>query len=459
MTSDKRDFEDFNAFPGLVKNNIYVYPTLEQKDSKGRFRRWNIYVAVIKRTEKRITAINWKQEELNELPILDEYFTSNELPANTIAVSWSEAGLAKGKITKTIPTYYLTGAFEGHSNQRNEFQQALINTRSLYLDKQAKGGSSKDNKNGAHAGNKLYFPMLATEYKKSQKYIKYPIAVQPKLDGTRCIAYLAEKDGGFESVVMYSRRKKIFAQMDNIKKSLYNCLNELYDVENKQSIYLDGELYRHGKRLQDIVGQARKEKKESETEDYNEYHLYDCFYPNELDTNFETRHKQLDILFEAMNMASKAYVKQVPTQHAADIKEVNAAYKSYLTLGYEGAILRNLAGAYKAHATSMGTVTRSHNLIKMKPKMTDEYKCIGYTQGKKGKDVGAVLWVCETKKGVQFNVTPKDMTYEERYDKYKECVGSFDKLYKNKLLTIEYEGLSTDDVPLRAKALVFRTYE
>ena len=32
-------------------------------------------------------------------------------------------------------------------------------------------------------------------------------------------------------------------------------------------------------------------------------------------------------------------------------------------------------------------------VLKRKPIYTDEFEVIGYTQGKKGKDVGAIVWI------------------------------------------------------------------
>ncbi len=95
----------------------------------------------------------------------------------------------------------------------------------------------------------------------------------------------------------------------------------------------------------------------------------------------------------------------------------------------------------------------------MKPKFTDEYEVVGYAEGSKGKDKGAILWVCQTQDGDQFHVTPKDMTYAERYDLFHDAVDNFEEKYLGRMLTVEYEDLSKDGIPLRAKALTFRDYE
>lgn len=95
----------------------------------------------------------------------------------------------------------------------------------------------------------------------------------------------------------------------------------------------------------------------------------------------------------------------------------------------------------------------------MKKKMTDEFEVVNYTEGSRGKDKGAIIWVAKTKDGAFFNVTPKNITYEERYALFAECKKHFKTKYLGRMLTVEYEDLSKTNVPQRAKAVGFRDYE
>ncbi len=61
--------------------------------------------------------------------------------------------------------------------------------------------------------------------------------------------------------------------------------------------------------------------------------------------------------------------------------------------------------------------------MKIKPKHDAEFPVVGFTQGRRGKDVGAVIWECGVPNPVNprdktFTVVPKDMTYEQRYAIY-----------------------------------------
>jgi ATP-dependent DNA ligase len=527
MSSEKRDFTDFHKFPGEINEGkgIYEFPLLKHIDDKSRMRQWQIFVRLVK-TSKRQTAIDWNLLDEKQIPIKDDYFDSAEgytdLPAGVIAEAWIETGIEGGKITRSFPTYFDKIGFEGQSNQRNPFQQALIYARAQYLKRVEKGGSLNaqgTKKSKGNIGSTMYFPMLAKKWKDGSKHLTYPLYIQPKLDGVRCLVFLRRHNGGEKNVVVYSRSQKEFPAMDHLKKLLYRYLNDMYDTEKNQSIYLDGELYKHGKKLQDISGESRNEKKrpatkkevsdvEDEDEDveedesesksvkkkvnrksktnsddnndnndeepadenkdepsagHNEYHIYDCFYPLELDTAYESRKEQLEVLFDAMkdenDTAAQEVIKPVPTILVKSEEDAVSKYESFIAVGYEGAILRNIDGVYLASATKTGTFMRSNDLVKMKNKFSDEFEVVGYTEGKKGKGKGAVIWIAKTADGMTFKATPKDITDAERYKIFKQCKKDFEKLYLGRMLTIEYEDLSKKGVPQRAKALVFRDYE
>ncbi len=460
MVSVKRDFTNFQEFPGKIEQNgIYEFPTLYHKDERDRMRIWKISIRVIENDNSKISSIDWELNDEKQSIIKPSYITdATPINDNYIVELWVETGIKNGKITRNIPTYIEKIAFEGQSNQRNQFQQALIEARKQFEKRKEKGGSENPTGKKQSESSNLYFPMLAHTFKKGERYLKFPLFVQPKLDGVRCISFLSEYPGSADKVIIYSRQKKIFPSMDYLKKILYPYLKQLYDEENDQSIYLDGELYKHGKSLQEISGEARNEKKR-EGVNLNQYHLYDCFYPKDTDVTYSDRKAQLDELFSGIQNKHKNILKQVETNIAKNMKEVDKLYEKYTGESYEGVILRNSSGLYLTSNVKNGENLRSYDLVKLKKKETDEFEIVDYTQGSKGKDLGALIWVVKNNNDIKFNVTPKDMTYEERYKIFAQCEKSFDKLYKGKLLTVEHEGLSDDGVPLRAKGVTIRDYE
>lgn len=462
MSSSKRDFTDFSKFPGKLINNVHEFPQINHTDGANRLRKWLIFVRLVYKNQSLQNTIDWDTtvEKTADINLL--YYTLGEkIPENIIAQVWTESGITSGKITRSQPSYFSDKSNEGRANERNVFQQALIVARNLYIKRTEKSDAPVNNTSQTNSMHKMYFPMLAKSYEDGIKHIKFPCYIQPKLDGIRCLSYLSKyKNSTYNDVICYSRNKKIFPSLDYLREILYPYLYDLYDVEKKQSIYLDGELYKHGKKLQDISGDSRNETANTtdNNKNRNQYFIYDCFYPSELDMTFSKRYKQLKVLYDALPVKSKV-IKPVATYVVKSLEEANAKYKAFTKLYYEGAILRNADGPYLGNAEKTGAFLRSNNLVKLKPKFTDEFRVIDFTDGIRGKDKNAIIWICETKKHIVFNVTPKDCTYKQRYELYESAKANFNKLYKGKDLTIEYEDLSADGVPLRAKALTFRDYE
>lgn len=496
MSASKRDFTDFKKFGGSIneKTGHYVFPILKHVDANGNEREWQIFVRLIKKPKKVIVSIAWELSDETQVRIRSKYFNYGEnsvlLPENIVAEVWVETGIIGMTTTRYAPTYIYDGVLHGRANQRNKFQQALILARTQYLKQKDRGKHTK----GFSKSNKInvrYFPMLARVEEGNMKYIKFPCIVQPKLDGIRCLVYLERVDSDWKSVIVYSRQRNDFENMDHMKMLLYPLLNEMFDRNTGQSLYLDGELYKHGDSLQKLSGRSRrsnkamlKDRSDDDDDDddddtkesnklpklkeINEYHIYDCFYPCDMDMPFKTRLRLLRGIFKMIDKgeinkqlgySASDVCKLVPYWKVHELSEGNKLFKTLTKEGYEGIMFRNRKGEYLADSNQTGTKLRSKDLIKKKQRHSDEFNCVGFTEGKRGKAVGAIIWIAETDKGLRFNATPKGITDEERYELYKDALKNFDKKYKDKPLTIEYEALSNAGKPLRAKAVGFRDYE
>lgn len=238
--------------------------------------------------------------------------------------------------------------------------------------------------------------------------------------------------------------------------------------------YFAGELYLHGKSLNWISGQARR----GDDEGQLQFHIFDVFFPHAKAAghDMESRHRQayIDAFFAAADAAGveHPHVVRVENFPVRSLPELNALAKEFLGQGYEGAIARKDKAGYRYSYSNY----HSANLVKIKPIHDAEFKVVDFTQGTRGKDVGAVIWICEVPNPVVrsdklFNVVPKDMTYEDRYAIFR-CLGAlvdgpggkkvtrFARDIKGLPLTVEYAELSAKTgKPLQAKALAFRTYE
>ena len=227
-------------------------------------------------------------------------------------------------------------------------------------------------------------------------------------------------------------------------------------------MFVDGELYLHGKSLNWISGQVRKEGDEGTLE----YWIYDCFFPAAIASGYQMsskyRQAYLDMLFESVNFK---YVKRVTNYKVNKLSDIYKYRDEFLAEGYEGAIVRKDWAGYTYGKNNY----HSSNLVKVKPIYDAEFKVVGFTQGTKGKDVGALIWICEVDSehvidsdDKTFNVVPKDITYEERYDIFEllNKDDNFDKYVKGKYLTVEFpERSKKTGKPSQAKALNFRNLD
>lgn len=461
---------NFRAYPGKVNNMVYEFPPLYVKDSKQKMRVWSIVVRIVDKSAVKKYGINWEDPpNLTLHPIADSYLDVDDLPPNSVAQIYVETGQVGGKLSRHEPTFVMTGSYQGttRKDRQTAFTQALIKARSLYNKKIDQGFQTSAEDATNYVGRLL--PMALHRYDDNIAKVKYPVYMQKKYDGIRCLAYSTKVDidpnvgvkvdkvkNAKVNVIMYSRHNIDFTGLDHIRNDLSTMytkfndhLNE-FNIDGSKPIYIDGEFYKHGMGLQQISGMARREEA---SELY--FVIFDVIYylnGQSVPTSpFSDRLKVLNKL--CINLKN---IECAETVLCNNVNEVNKFYKQALDSGYEGAILRMQDSLYEI---SMTKEKRSYTTLKLKPSFDDEYEIIGFNQGTKGKDVGALIWVLRTKDGKQFTSVPKDMTYDTRYQIFKDLTlhpDKFKKEYLGKMMTIEFQDLSEDGVPQRAKAKAIR---
>jgi hypothetical protein len=475
MASDKRDFKDFAKFPGSLIAGIYTFPPLYHDDSMDRQREWKAFVRLV--NNKNIKpGIDWDINSQKTKAIINANYTTNvPIAKGWYAQFWVESGIANGKITRHEATYTLPKN-EGKANERNVIQQALILGRSKWLKRKQEGGREKGESRiqKKYKDKRRYFPMLLHKYENESKHIVFPALGQPKLDGIRatinlCLSLNCSKKqiakATINNVDIYSRTQKDLPGFDMHRKELLELLKNCWSAD-KGSLYLDGEFYKHGLRLQEISGAVTDEKKNTDKTKATEFHIFDAWYPNEELTSrpFVERFRFLRSKFNHVFAKSKPkWLKLIETKKIKSSDDVDSTYQQFLSLKYEGLIIRNAAGPYLYHPTRQSNALRSREVLKIKQRHSAEYEIVDFTQGTKGRDKGALLWVCKVANGKTFVATPKNTTYVKRYKLFADLEKQNNLLFKNKylgkMMTIEYEDLSKLKVPLRAKALIVRDYE
>lgn len=234
---------------------------------------------------------------------------------------WTEEGLVGGKITSSVPSI-CEGKNPGKKNETTGHQQACLEADSKFKKKLDKGYSVDVNS----AGDVGYFePMLAENYKDYKDELIFPVYLNPKLDGIRCII---REDGA------WSRNGKKFVSIPHIRE----ILDPLFKY-NKDYIF-DGEIYadKLNKDFDKIISLARKteptEEDLQESRETIEYHIYD--FPFWKDS-FIKRYNELDKVLKHINSDK---IKIVESVLAYNHQDIEIFHKKAMENGYEGSMIR-----------------------------------------------------------------------------------------------------------------------
>ncbi len=343
------------------------------------------------------------------------------------ATIYTEHGKTDGK--KQLSTKIAKAKSIGKKNETTPAEQAPLDAQSMWNKKKDKGYFPSMQE----AENEIVFlPMLAYEMTPAKrKKLPWPVYVQPKMDGVRC---LARWNGN--KVQLLSRGGKEYT-VPHISKALEAVLNP--------GQVLDGEIYIHGVLRQDINALVKKHREE-EYEDTGcsskdlEFWIYDTFMMDRLDQPFEQRVRYLLHL----NVDRKV-LRSVFTTSAVNDRDITRLHKDYVQQGFEGTIIRLPEGTYE-----LGH--RSNSLLKHKDFKDAEYKIIGFTEGE-GKFEGCAVWICVTEQDKKFNVVPKGTL------KQKKVLFSEAEKHIGREITVKYQGLSKDGIPEFPVGLGFRLEE
>lgn len=356
-------------------------PTLYGKDTSGKTKQWSASI-----------------------------FTNGSVARYTV-----QYGQVDGKIQSTSRDF-TEGKNIGKANETTPLQQCTNEIKKKWSDKKEKERYAEDDESD-NTQTKI-FPMLAHVYDpksktKTKNPIVYPCFVQPKLDGLRCLIYMANG-----TIITQSRTGGIFTTMNHIKVGL----KPFFDVW--PTVILDGELYTNKYPFEELVGLIKRKQVDDPRIAQVHFHIYDIV---SLEGYAERRQFILDnrSLFPAT-------FEIVKTEEAIKIEDFKTKFTEYVQEGYEGIMLRNKKGPYVSN--------RSHDLQKYKEFEEDEFVIVGFKEAE-GRDSGTVIWRCATKTGDEFDCRPVGSVEHRK--------ALFQNARKNigKLLTIKYQELSEKGIP------------
>jgi ATP-dependent DNA ligase len=261
------------------------------------------------------------------------------------------AGVQNGKMVTSGWTV-AKGKNVGRANETTGEEQALSQVESKYT----KQRDSSYHDDIANVGKTEFFsPMLATKWEDLKDKITYPIYVQPKLDGVRCVITC---DGA------KTRNGKDIPTIPHIIEELQPLF-----LANPELI-LDGELYNHELKedFNEIISIVRRSKPSADdlekSKEMAQYHVYDLPSNN---GDFLSRTLEL---FELVK--SVQYTKYVATYTAQNEEDADNHYGKFMEEGYEGGMAR-LNKPYE--------VKRSKTLMKRKDFEDAEFEIVRIEEG------------------------------------------------------------------------------
>lgn len=191
--------------------------------------------------------------------------------------------------------------------------------------------------------------------------VRYPVRVEPKLDGLRCIAI--KRDG---SVTFYTRNGTQLETLPKIKAWL--------EAASYDNVVLDGEAMGTDWSESASVLMARKSKKDDSNIFYNvfdaipltDWEAQECTMPYS---------NRLKLVQEIMSVFTTP-VKCVPHVTANNEDELKEYFTECMDNGFEGVMLKTLDTPYE--------FKRSDNILKLKPCVTYEGVIVGHYEGRRG---------------------------------------------------------------------------
>lgn len=261
-----------------------------------------------------------------------------------------------------------------------------------------------------------------------------------KIDGVRCSFYwkdgevrTASRGGGdYDASTSFMRHNPKLIQF----------------FEEHPDIVLDGELYKHGKSLQQVSGAARLEK-DTAGMDWLEYYIYDVM------DSTKTFEERLDILHDITDELNLGFNPErewddgelkfqiVPQETVVGWANIQKLHDKYVGEGFEGIVIRDPDKPYNYGG-------RTNAMIKVKMYQDDEFEIVGYSDGLRPEDM---VFICKTQAGKEFEAKPmgpRELKYEY-LDRMDELIG--------KMATVKYFYYSDDGRPLQPVLKCVRDYE
>jgi len=286
-----------------------------------------------------------------------------DLPQTVIEILHGKEG---GKMQKKVD--FIEGKNQGRANETSPSEQAELEAMSRWRKQIDKGYRETKEE----LTELPLLPMLASDYLKQGHRIEYPCYTSAKLDGVRCLAIRTE-----DGIKLKSRGGKFY--------SVEHVEDYLLEVMKHGDIW-DGELYIHGKYLEEIVSAV---KKPNANTPLLKFIIFDVVneggYSNRLIEMQRIRRYVLD---------EDSPVSVLSWKECSSEEEMKEHHKQFVSQGFEGCMIRNWEGKYESGK-------RSADLQKYKQMIEDDFQIMGVLEDKNG---NAIFVVYDRTADMEFTV-------------------------------------------------------
>lgn len=258
--------------------------------------------------------------------------------------------------------------------------------------------------------------------------------VSKKLDGIRCTVIMT--DEGLKAITR--KGKPIVGAMTKIFQS--KAWKKLF-TKLGNDVMIDGELYVHGRTLQSLSGDSRKEEYTPDRHDSLEFWIFDYTDPaGSIDA--EQRALLLNSLNDFFPEGDNVVINsQIKLNNYDSIKKI---HDLWVQDGFEGAICRAADAMY-------GFGTRDDRMIKVKEFQDDEFEVTGMKLGLRGAE--DMCFKCITPDGKEFEAKP----IGKREVKIAYAANIDDLI--GKMVTVKFFNYTESGTPFLPVAVAIRDYE
>jgi DNA ligase-1 len=258
-------------------------------------------------------------------------------------------------------------------------------------------------------------PQLAVACKDTSK-LKYPLIVEPKLDGVRCLVHL-----GVDKISCYSRDLKPLVNFAELEEELVK------DFLLFKGAILDGEVIANSRNFDDTISRARSHRGVNTHIDYT-FCIFDVVVPNK---PLIERKRMLE------GYTKGKHWRVMPWLISVDEQELMTEHAINCRVGFEGTMIKNMYGLYH-HG-------RNQDWKKLKPFHTADLTITSITEGK-GKASGMMGRIeVQGFIGDAGNVFVKSEVGTGFSDEVRKDMFNNKDKYLGKVAEIQYQEITKDN--------------